>query len=112
MKGSPPEVSASRVVVVEDFSSDTIENIIHHLEVSREFEHFVYREAELDAVWSLVEFQSRRSEGTVRELLLELLAKLWQAHDLVGMEERQRALESLREAAAIASKLGAYAFQS
>jgi len=41
---------------VTNFSADTLWSIIAHLEVSTDFEHLVYREAELDAIWSLTGF--------------------------------------------------------
>jgi len=73
------------IVVVRDFSIETLRAIIAHLEVSTEFEHMVYREAELDAVWSITGFflvnagdsdQCRRAE--------RLHAAAHEAHDLVA----------------------------
>jgi hypothetical protein len=49
-------VDPALIVTVRDFSSDTLRAIVAHLDVSTEFEHLVYREAELDAVWSITGF--------------------------------------------------------
>jgi len=43
-------------VVVRDFSAETLRTIAAHLEASTDFEHLVYREAELDAIWSITGF--------------------------------------------------------
>jgi len=38
-----------------EFFADTLWSIIAHMDVSTDFEHFVYREAELDAIWSITD---------------------------------------------------------
>ncbi len=45
------EVDPADIVAVENFSPDTLRSVIAHLEVSTDFEHLVYREGELDAIW-------------------------------------------------------------
>jgi len=50
------EVNPNHIVPVTNFSADTLWSIIAHMEVSTDFEHLVYREAELDAIWSITGF--------------------------------------------------------
>jgi len=53
---SRSEVNPAHIVPVTNFSGETLWSIIAHIEVSTEFEHLVYREAELDAIWSITGF--------------------------------------------------------
>ena len=79
------EVDPAHIVPVANFSADTLWSIIVHMEVSTDFEHLVYREAELDAIWSITGFflvnepHSSRSEAVRR-----LHAGAHEAHDLVA----------------------------
>src|SRR5438309_2560009 len=50
------DVNPDHIVSVKDFSSDTLRNVIAHLKASTSFEHLVYREAELDAIWTITGF--------------------------------------------------------
>ena len=60
-------------------------SIIAHLEVSSEFEHMIYREAELDAIWSITEFFLVYESGSNRRgFAARLNAAALQAHDLVA----------------------------
>lgn len=94
-------MNPNHLVPVEDFSEETLRNIVAHLEASTTFEHFVYRESELDEVCRLVDDVLR--EG-MRRVDAEQRAR-WQlifeaardAHDLVGIEEPERAAERLRQ---------------
>ena len=94
-------MNPDHLVPVEDFSEETLRNIVAHLEASTTFEHFVYRESELDEVCRLVDDVLR--EG-MRRVDAEQRAR-WQlifeaardAHDLVGIEEPERAAERLRQ---------------
>ena len=73
------------IVVVSDFSTETIRSVIAQLEVSTEFEHMIYREAELDAIWSITGFFLTNSEDPdQRELAERLHAAAHEAHDLVA----------------------------
>jgi hypothetical protein len=94
-------VNPDHLVPVEDFSEETLRNIVAHLEASTTFEHFVYRESELDEVCRLVDDALQGGQGRVDE---QQRAR-WQiifdaardAHDLVGVEEPERAAERLRQ---------------
>ena len=73
------------IVVVRDFSIETLRAIIAHLEVSTEFEHMVYREAELDAIWSITGFFLVNAGDSDQCRLAERLhAAAHEAHDLVA----------------------------
>ncbi len=50
------DLNPTNIVTVTDVGPDTIRRIIAHLEVSTDFDHLVYRDAELDAVWSITGF--------------------------------------------------------
>jgi hypothetical protein len=88
----PPEaVNPAHIVPVLDFSVETLRAIAAHLEVSTDFEHLVYREAELDAVWSLTGFFVAQNPDAVR-----LHEAAHRAHDLVGEGRPREAAVLLR----------------
>jgi len=90
-------LNPAHIVPVVDFAPETLSNIVAHLEVSTDFEHLVYREAELDAVWSLLGF-SLGSEGDPprQKALLALRDAAHRAHDLVGQRKPFDAADCLR----------------
>ena len=94
-------MNPAHVVPVEDFSDDTLRNIVAHLEESESFEHFVYRESELDELCRLVEMALRGSRGPVDEQRRGRWQAIFdaarEAHDLVGTEQPGRAAERLRQ---------------
>ena len=94
---SAEEVNPAHIVNVTDFSANTLRNIIAHIEVSTEFEHLVYREAELDAVWSITGFVlvNERDSGR-REAVRRLHAGVHTAHDLVAASRTVDAAALLR----------------
>jgi hypothetical protein len=80
---------------VEDYSPETLTMLSDALEQSTSREHFIYREAELDDLWRLLDTalgearrDSRASERA--EQLEQLRAITMRAHDLVGSDERPR----------------------
>jgi hypothetical protein len=85
------------IVSVQDFSPETLRSIIAHLEASTDFEHLVYREAELDAIWTITGFflvnEPRSSE---RDTVRRLHAGVHQAHDLVAASQPGAAAAVLR----------------
>jgi len=93
----PEEVNPAHIVNVTNFSSNTLRSIIAHIEVSTDFEHLVYREAELDAVWSITGFSlvSEPDSGR-REALKRLHAGIHTAHDLVAASRTVDAAALLR----------------
>jgi len=90
-------VNPSHIVAVRDFSSDTLHLIAAHLEVSTDFEHLVYREAELDAIWSITGFfLAQNRDPAPREAVLRLHEGAHRAHDLVGERRPREAAALLR----------------
>jgi hypothetical protein len=86
------------IVPVSDFSTETLESIIVLLEVSTEFEHMVYREAELDAVWSITGFFLVEEKNSARFKFVEQLHKAaHEAHDLVADGRTAEAARLLRD---------------
>ena len=90
-------VNPAQIVAVRDFSPDTLSSIASHLEVSTDFEHLVYREAELDAVWSITAFfLAQRPDPAQLAAVLRLHEAAHRAHDLVGEGRPREAAVLLR----------------
>lgn len=87
----------AHIVRVLDCSPETLAGIVAQLAISTTFEHLVYREAELDALWSLTGFLLRWEEDAAARLTLaELNRAVHRAHDLVGERRTAEAIECLR----------------
>ena len=92
------ELNPGHIVAVTDLSAETLRSIIAHLEVSTDFEHLVYRESELDAIWSIAGFLvNRERDATRRDKMLHLRGVAHRAHDLVAARLPLDAAEVLRE---------------
>ncbi len=90
-------VNPAHIVNVIDYSPETLASILAHLEASTAFEHFVYREAELDAIWSLTGFLLRGEKNAdTRETLAGLHRAAHEAHDFLGEHRIREAIDSLR----------------
>jgi hypothetical protein len=82
---SRSDVNPAHIVPVTNFSADTLWSIIAHMEVSTDFEHLVYREAELDAIWSITGFfLMNERDSNQHEAVSRLHAGAHKAHDLVA----------------------------
>jgi hypothetical protein len=90
------KLNPAHIVVVVDFSPQTLRNMIAHLEVSTDFEHLVYRESELDAIWSISGFVLKYGLATDRASLSRLHEYAHVAHDLVADGRPREAAEILR----------------
>jgi hypothetical protein len=91
------ELNPAHIVTVTDFSPDTLRNLIAHLEVSTDFEHLVYREAELDAIWSITGFVLKNERNsTARGAVAKLHQISHVAHDLVADRRPREAAAVLR----------------
>jgi hypothetical protein len=91
------DLNPAHIVRVIDCSAGTVAGIVAQMEVSTTFEHLVYREAELDALWSLTDFLSRvEKDAAARSAIAELHRVVHRAHDLVGECRIAEAIESLR----------------
>ena len=85
------------IVSVRDFSPETLREMIAHLEASTEFEHLVYRESELDAVWSITGFALKQESDAIQRMNLARTHEIAQvAHDLVADRRPKEAAEILR----------------
>jgi hypothetical protein len=92
------DVNPNYIVTVTDFSSNTLKSIVEHLEASREFEHFVYREAELDAIWCITGFfLGKESDSAESEAVRRLHTEAHRAHDLVAERRPEAAATILRK---------------
>jgi hypothetical protein len=88
------------VVSVEDFSNETLSNIANHLDASTRFDHFIYRESELDGVCRLVEMAMKETPASdvhAVKRLEQVLGAARSAHDLVADEKPAEAARSLRQ---------------
>ena len=95
---SRSEVNPAHIVPVTNFSADTLWSIIAHMEVSTDFEHLVYREAELDAIWTITGFfLANEPASSVHDAVNRLHAGAQKAHDLVA-ERRPGAAATVLEA--------------
>jgi hypothetical protein len=91
------ELNPAHMVAVTDFSPAILRAIIAHLEVSTDFDHLVYREAELDAIWSITGFALKYESDTQRrEAAAKLHAIAHVAHDLVAGRRPGEAAAVLR----------------
>lgn len=91
-------VNPDHIVSVQDFSQDTLRNVIAHLKASTTFEHLVYREAELDAIWTITGFfLANEPASGARDAVWRLHAGAEKAHDLVA-ERRPEAAATVLEA--------------
>lgn len=81
----------SHIVDVEALDAETVVLVIRQVEVSRRADQLVYRESEIDALWTLADMAVQRGDADAREWL----DLLWQAHDHVGDGDRTRALAAL-----------------
>jgi len=92
------KVNPEHIVTVKDFSAVTLRNLIAHLKVSTSFEHLVYREAELDAIWAITGFfLANEPASTQRDAVNRLHTGAHKAHDLVA-DRRPGAAATVLEA--------------
>ena len=90
-------MNPEHIVTVTDFSAETLREMIAHLEASTEFEHLVYRESELDAVWSITAFALKHESNAIqRKTIARLHEMAHVAHDLVADRRPKEAAEILR----------------
>jgi hypothetical protein len=90
-------VNPAHIVTVENCSPELLRNLIAHLEASTDFEHLVYREAELDAVWSLTGFYLLNETDPTKRAAVERLHVMAQcAHELVADRRPAVAADVLR----------------
>ncbi|HUY05795.1 MAG TPA: hypothetical protein VMU99_00850 [Acidimicrobiales bacterium] len=95
-------------IAIEALTSETIRQIARRLNQTRSFEEFVYRESEMDALFSLADIAistSRESEHPVLAnnvplaRLRQLRELIFEAHDATHDNEVDTACELLERAA-------------
>jgi hypothetical protein len=90
-------MNPAHIVTVNDFSDDTLRELIAALEVSTEFEHLIFRESELDAVWSIAGFALTGEPDAIRrEMIARLKETALLAHDLVADRRPKEAAKALK----------------
>ncbi|SOY59478.1 conserved protein of unknown function (plasmid) [Cupriavidus taiwanensis] len=80
---------ADELTSIDDYSAATLSSICERMAVSREVEHMIYRESELDEVWRLLDADvanaARDGRSPQQLQRLEAMRSLViEAHDLVG----------------------------
>lgn len=79
--------SRNRIYQVTELSPETLLGIADRLDVADSFEDQIYRESEIDALWTQVDIQVRQAElagdAEALERWRELHRRLWIAHDLI-----------------------------
>jgi len=91
------ESNPKHIVTVRDFSAATLRELIAALEASSEFEHLVYRESELDAVWSISGFALKDEPNAMRrDAIARVRDTAHIAHDLVADRRPREAADKLR----------------
>jgi len=88
----------AHIIAVDDYTPATLRNLIAHLDASSSFEHCIYREAELDAVWRLLDIALQRGDASQLSVpqLEALRDATHAAHDLVAAEQPAAAAARLR----------------
>src|SRR5438552_1993758 len=91
----------NRVVPIQNYSSATVHAVLAYLEVSTSA-HLVYREAELDALWSMLDVAVRSAgergvNAEDQEELRSLFDAVTDAHNLVGDGDPAAAAARLRK---------------
>lgn len=96
----------TRIIPVQDYAPATLRAVVAQLEGSTSLDHLVYRESELDALWSLLELELRRArqQGESEQRIQEigrLFDAAKDAHDLVAAEDPAAAARRLRQVVAM-----------
>lgn len=79
---------------VEELTAGVMREVADRVAVAVSFADLIYRESEIDALWSLADVEARSSARGA-----ELRDRIGQAHDLVPEGKCEEAAEILRKAA-------------
>lgn len=91
------DMNPAHIIPVSDVLPATLEAVIALLEVSTDFEHLVYRESELDALWSISGFRlTELPDSPERRAVERLHENAHAAHDLVAAGRPREAARVLR----------------
>lgn len=107
-------MNPSNIVPVQDLSPATLRALIGLLEASTSFEHLVYRESEMDALWTQADMavraaRARHAAPDELESLGRLFAAAQAAHDLVAEEQPRQAAARLRDVLPLAERIHTHA---
>lgn len=94
--GSP----RNRIYQVTDLEPETILAVAERTAAATTFEDFIYRESEVDAMWTQVDILIRHAElneSPDLERLNRLRDKMWKAHDLIAASKPAEAAAILRD---------------
>lgn len=87
---------------IEDYSSETLRELIKRVERSHTLEQMIYRESELDEVWRLLDSDivAASHNSAAAQDLVTLRKLIIEAHDLIGndsntVDARERLLQAV-----------------
>ncbi|WP_028228535.1 hypothetical protein [Paraburkholderia ferrariae] len=87
---------------IEDYSSETLRELIRRVERSHKLEQMIYRESELDEVWRLLDSDivAASHNSAAAQDLVTLRKLIIEAHDLIGndsntVDARERLLQAV-----------------
>jgi len=91
----------NRIYQVTELTPETLIGIAERLDAATTFADQIYRESEIDALWTQVDIQVRQAElaGDTAALARwrELHRRLWVAHDLIPEGRCAESADVLRE---------------
>lgn len=76
----------NRIYQVTDLEPETIRAVAERTAEAETFSDLIYRESEVDAMWTLVDIQVRQAEINDLPTLpgwIEIRRRLWEAHDFI-----------------------------
>lgn len=86
---------------VEQLTAEVMRKVADRIAVAESFADLIYRESEIDALWSLADIEARDAKAGGSgdaDRKAELLSKIGQAHDLIPEGNCAEAAEILRQA--------------
>lgn len=89
---------------VEELTAEVMRKIADRIAVAGSFADLIYRESEIDALWSLADIEARdaKANGAAdADRKAELLSKIGEAHDLIPEGQCAEAAEIIRKAVAL-----------
>lgn len=95
----------NRIYQVTELTPQTFTGIAERLDAATTFEDQIYRESEIDALWTLVDIQVRQAElaghdgAEALATWVGLRERLWTAHDLIPEGRCRESAAILRELA-------------
>lgn len=86
---------------VEQLTAEVMRKIADRIAVADSFADLIYRESEIDALWSLADIEARDAkadDAADADRKAELLSRIAEAHDLIPEGHCAEAAEILRQA--------------